>query len=186
MFSACSNHRKGDSVKTTERDFVLSQYLKELPPYADFVYTQEDSLLFGFTKGATDYDTSWTLLISKSDNVILCRYIQLLPYTVTGFDSYLDESTKLLYYDGFQFEIDKSRLDSLVSLSGLDKYVADDSIPYTGCPHCPRYTAYYKSKLIVNSKKDNRYLTQLDSIFQKEVINSLFDKKHNPPLRLQK
>lgn len=185
VITSCSNQREENFEEAIE-GIALKQYLNTIPAYASFVYMPDDSLLFGFSKGTVDYDTSWTLLVSKSKEGIRCRYNQLLPYVVTGFDNYLDESSKLLYYEGFSFEIEQKRWDSIVSLSGLDKYVAKDSIPYGGCPHCPRYTAYYGSKMIVNSKLDNEYLSGLDSLLYVEVVKKLFEKKSSPKIQLKK
>ncbi len=179
--ASCSNQSNIKEVNS-----ALKEYVKTIPPYASFINTPEDTLLLGFNKGTTNEDTSWTLLVSKSKDIIQCRYNQLLPYTVTGFNDYLDESTKLIYYEGFSFEIDSKQWYNIIGLLSLDKYMVKDSVPYTGCLHCPRYTAYYKSKIIVNSKQDNEYLVNLDSILHKELISKLLEKKRNPPIQLQK
>ncbi|HEX7904920.1 MAG TPA: hypothetical protein VF487_13670 [Chitinophagaceae bacterium] len=184
VFASCSNQGKETSSKNKENNLVLKQYFKTVPPYASLIYTPEDTLVFGFNKGSIDYDTSWTLLVSRSGNIIRGYYNQLLPYTVTGFNDYMDESTKLLYHEGFSFEINKSTWDSTINLSGLVNYNVKDSVRYRGCPHCPNYTAYYDSKIIINSKLDNYFVVKLDSLLRKQVINNLFEKKRNPPIKL--
>jgi hypothetical protein len=184
---SCSDQRnEAYSNNDKNNPTTLKQYVKTVPAYASFIYTPEDTLLLGFTKGSTDYDTSWTLLVSKSGGIIRAHYSQLLPYTVTGFNDYLDESTRLLYHEGFSFEITKSKWDSVINLSGLDAYNAKDSVRYGGCPHCPYYTVYYDSKIIINSKLDNHFLIGLDSLLHRQIINMLFEKKRNPPIKLKK
>jgi hypothetical protein len=186
VFASCSNQNKETYSKDNESNRALKQYFKTVPAYASFIYTAEDTLLFGFNKGSIDYDTSWTFLVSKSGNVIRGHYNQLLPYTVTGFNDYIDETTKLLYQEGFSFEINKNKWDSIINSSGLDTYNVKDTVRYSGCPHCPSYTAYYDSKIITNSKLDNDFLIRLDSLLHRQIINSLFEKKRNPPIKFQK
>ena len=186
VFASCSNQKKETYSKSNESNSALKGYFKTVPAYASFIYTAEDTLLFGFNKGSTDYDTSWVLLVSKSGNILRGSYNQLLPYTVTGFNDYLDESTKLLYHEGFSFEISKNKWDSIINLSSLDTYNVKDSVRYGGCPHCPSYTAYYNSKVITNSKPDNDFLIKLDSLLRKQIINNLFEKKRNPLIKFQK
>lgn len=183
---SCSNQEKKIERNNKIESIVLKKFLNAIPAYASFVYTADDSILFGFSKGTVNYDTSWTLLISKSNGSIHCRYNQLLPYTVTGFDDYLDESSKLLYYEGFSFEVEKQGWDSIIGVLGFDKYIVKDSIPYEGCPHCPRYTAYYGTNLIVNSKLDNEYLSRLDSLLRISIINKLFEKRNKPKAQFRK
>lgn len=113
-----------------------------------------DSLLFGFIKGAVESDTSWVLIVMKSDTTITARYNQILPFSVFGFDSYTDNFSKLLCYDGFTFEINKNEWSQIVHSSGIENYIAKDFLLYAGCLHCPRYSAYYNSKLIVSGKLD--------------------------------
>jgi hypothetical protein len=183
---SCSNQgNKTDSVDK-QVNGSLKKYLNNTPSYASYVFIPTDTLLFGFNKSCVNEDTSWTLMVSKSNQVIQCRYNQVLPYSATGFNDYLDTSKKLLYYEGFSFEIDELNWAGFVKLSGLTEYIPKDTIRYSGCPHCPSYTAYYNSQLIISGKQDNEYLCHLDSLLHKEILNSLFDKKLNPPIQFKK
>lgn len=184
LSASCSNDKDRDKEAAEKRSAFSQNYLERIPAYANTNIVKDSDLLFCFIKGAIDYDTSWTLLVNEFDNRIYGRYTQLLPSTVTGFDDYIDESSKLLYYDGFSFEIDRQRWDSIINLTGINSYTAQDSVLYTGCLHCPRYTAFYKSKLIINSKGDTKYLSELDSLLHSKVINEFFVKKSRP--RIQK
>lgn len=112
---------------------VLKKYLETISPYATFYNTSEDILLLGFSKDSVSEDTSWTLFVIKSKENIYCRYSQLLPYNVTGFNNFLDDSSKLIYYEGFNFEIDKNKWNIIVNLSEINKYLVKDSVRYTGC-----------------------------------------------------
>jgi hypothetical protein len=186
LCASCSNDkfRHSEIVKQGNED--LQNYLERVPAYASINIVKDSAILFWFSKGTIDYDTSWTLVVNEFDNRIQGRYTQLLPSTVTGFDNYIDESSKLLYYDGFSFEMDKQKWDSIIGLTRFDSYISKDSILYTGCLHCPRYTAFYKSKLIINSKGDKDYLSALDSILRYTVINEFFVKKSKTRIQYQK
>jgi len=160
--------------------FYINAFLDRLPVFAPVTLTANDSLLFGFIKGAIESDTSWNLMMIKSDTTITARYTQILPSFVSGFDGYIDDSSKLLYYDGFTFEINKNEWSQIIHSSGIENYIAKDSLLYTGCLHCPRYTAYYNSKLIISSKLDADFLFRLDGFLQREIIDELFEKKSKP------
>lgn len=172
--------------KIAESKIALNQFLNTVSPYGTIITTSEDTLVFGFSKSSVGDDTSWTLLISKSQGGLRCHFNQLLPYTITGFDGYLDDSSRLLYYEGFSFDLDGSKWEKFVNLSSIDTYVIQDNIHYTGCLHCPRYSAYYNSKLIVSSKRDTEFLISLDSLLHRIIIDYLFDKKRHPIMEFKK
>lgn len=183
--SFCTTDKDSGLKLTQNPNPSLQKYIEALAPYTSVVSDLEDSIVLGFSKGTTSNDTSWSLLITKKNGVNYCRYNQLLPYKVTGYQDYLDESTKLLYYEGFSFEMNSIKLDSLIALSKLDKFKPTDTIPYIGCAHCPKYMAYFNERFIVSGEKDYDYLRQVDSVVKIELINGLFEKKKNPPIQFQ-
>src|SRR5690349_8931475 len=130
--ASCSNQ-----INNNETNSVFKKYVKTVPPYAPFINTPEDTLLLGFNKGSTNDDTSWNLMVNKTNVGIQGRYNYILPYTITGFHDFLDDSTNLLYYEGFTFEIGMKKWNNIVSSAGLDKYLPKDTLAYTGCLHCP-------------------------------------------------
>lgn len=164
----------------------FKEYLKGNIRYRSLINDPEDSLVFGLCKSSVDNDTSWILLIKKTGDDMHAHYNQLLPFYISGFDEYLTDSTKLTYSESFDFIIKKKKWDSLINQSGLDRYVAKDTIRYTGCPHCPDYTVYYDSKLILNNKSDNTFLIQLDILLHQYFISWILEKKSNPPIKLDK
>jgi hypothetical protein len=171
--------------KTENNNFSLNKFLTVAGPYLPTINPPEDTLLLGFSKGSLNEDTSWTLLIYKSKEVIHCRFYFILPYNVSGFDNSLNDSSKLLYYEAFSFEIEKRQWKNIESGSGLESYFPKDSVAYEGCLHCPRYFAFYKSALIVNSKLDNPYLRKLDRFLNEPLVNGLFEMKRHRTIRLQ-
>src|SRR5687768_15333636 len=92
VLSNCTNS-KNDFKHTGEKNlFYINAFLDRLPVFAPVTLTANDSLLFGFIKGAIESDTSWNLMIIKSDTTITARYTQILPSFVSGFDGYIDDS----------------------------------------------------------------------------------------------
>jgi hypothetical protein len=181
VFFSCKNTvAEGEPVC----NFSLKKYLQEIPDYA-YTFGNEDSILFSFSKGTTNIDTSWVLFVVKKNNAINFHYNHILPYSVTGFNDYLDESKKLLCYEGFSFNVNEQFWEEVVDVSGIDKYFPQDTILYRGCFHCPEYRAYYNSKIIIGGQNDRVFLSMLDSLIHHKILSSVFDKKKNPPIKLQ-
>lgn len=153
---------------------------------SNYMQTHGDSLIFGFTKGTTDFDTSWTLLVSKFNNIIVGHINYLLPRRVTGFNDYIDESYALLHYNGFSFSTSYSNWDSLVTLSGIKNFSPTDTSSYYGCAHCPSYEVYYQSNIFVNSKGDRAFLAGLSRFFDEKLISTFFSKLNTPPILIDK
>lgn len=185
VVTSCSDTGKRNKLEINEKEPASNRFLGSLPAYS-YLKNPDDTLLFGFSKGTVDYDTSWVLLIYKSKGRIECNYRQLPPNTVTGFDDYLDSSMRLIYYEGFNFELTTQKWDSIIGLSNLEEYKIKDSVFYGGCLHCPRYSAYYKQKTFVNSQLDNDYLIKLDSLLKTELLDRVFEIKRHPKIQIQK
>src|SRR5688500_7871912 len=61
--SNCTNS-KNDFKLTSEKNLVyINAFLDHLPVFAPVTLTANDSLLFGFIKGAIESDTSWNLMM---------------------------------------------------------------------------------------------------------------------------
>ncbi len=171
------------STHSLESD-IKYRFLTSRSKYANT--HQADSLIFGFDKGTTDFDTSWTLLVSRSGNKVVGNLNYLLPRRVTGFNDFLDESCDLLHYNGFSFSISRSKWDSLIILSGIEDYSPKDTVDYFGCAHCPSYELYFQSNIIVNSKGDRNFLKVLSQFFEKELINPFFYKLSKPQILIER
>src|SRR6185436_18980215 len=101
VFVSCSNNNREISRSSNKDNAALKKYIKTVPAYVSFINTPQDSLLFGFNKGSTENDTSWTFLVTSVNGIIRGYYTQLLPFSVVDFNNSIDGSTNVLYHEGF-------------------------------------------------------------------------------------
>ncbi|PZR28662.1 MAG: hypothetical protein DI535_05865 [Citrobacter freundii] len=167
LFSCTDN----PTIKGNKNEIVevngLQVFLKNIPEYTSIFNSASDTLMFGFSKAATEFDTSWSLIVTKKDSDIKGRYSELIRERPS---LNLKDSISPTLYHGYIFDIDIKYWNNFVKKTGLVTYTSVDTSMYTGCFHCPRYLAYYNSKCIVSGKNDYSYLKNLDSLLRNDIL----------------
>lgn len=161
------------SCSTTENKEIKqvssqrNAYLDNLPPYFSAGFRQEDSLIFGYTKSTDEFDTSWVLLVSKTSQGIICKYTKLFPLG----NPYLtiEESIRNQRYEGRFMEIEESKWSQILGKLNIVNRTPKDSTYYTGCFHCPLYSAFYNSTIFYSGKLDKAFLAGIEGILIREL-----------------
>lgn len=165
FFLSCSIKKSKEIIQGSSQ---RNTFLYNLPPYISTGYRLEDSLIFGFNKSTDEYDTSWTVLIFKSSQGIVCKSTKLYP---VGKNTSLtiEESLKNLKYEGRYSEIDENRWAQILGKLNIVNRAPKDSTYYTGCFHCPRYSAFYNSTIFYSGQFDKAFLAGIDGILIREL-----------------
>jgi hypothetical protein len=142
-------------------------YLDNLPPYISAGFRQEDSLIFGYTKSTDEFDTSRVLLVSKTSQGIICKFTKLFPLG----NPYLtiEESLRNQRYEGRYMEIEESKWSQILAQLNIVNRTPKDSTYYTGCFHCPLYSAFYNSTIFYSGKSDRSFLAGIEEILIREL-----------------
>ncbi|HOZ70460.1 MAG TPA: hypothetical protein PLB49_09490 [Chitinophagaceae bacterium] len=143
-------------------------YLDNLPPYISAGFRQEDSLIFGYTKSTDEYDTSWTLLVSKSSRGIICKFTQLYPIGKSVFLT-IEEALRNQRFEGRYMELEETKWSQILAQLNIVNRTPKDSTYYTGCFHCSRYSAFYNSTIFYSGELDKEFLAGIEGIIIREL-----------------
>ena len=184
LILSCSNSKNDNHDKQVNKEKLPSNVLNLGADFSPFLDISKDSILFAFSKRIA-FDTSWILVLKKSkDNLYAC-YNQLIPSYHRDVHDYLDESSKLLYYEGLVFDLDNDKFKNIINSVGVDKFESKDTTATT-CTHCPYYTLYYNSQVYRSTRQSQDFLDSLGKYLKSNILNALLEKKRNPPTQLQK
>lgn len=165
VWLACSNSKNKEIEQTAD---LRNTYLESMPPYVSACFRQEDSLIFGYTKSAYEFDTSLTLLVSKSSRGIICHFTKLFPIgkstTLT-----IEEALRDQRFEGRYMELEDTKWLQILGKLNIVNRVPKDSAYYTGCFHCPLYSAYYNSGIFYSGKTDKAFLAGMEAILKREL-----------------
>lgn len=162
---ACAN-TKNKEIKLPAD--LRNIYLEDMPPYISACFRKEDSLIFGYTKSANEFDTSWTLLVSKSSRSIICKFTKLYPLGKST-SLTIEEALRNQRYEGRYIEIEETKWSQLLGKLNIVNRVPKDSTYYTGCIHCPLYSAYFNSGIFYSGQKDKAFLAGMEAILKREL-----------------
>jgi hypothetical protein len=143
-------------------------YLEDMPPYVSACFRQEDSLIFGYTKSTDEYDTSWTLLVSKSNRGVICKFTQLYPIGKSVFLT-IEEALRNQRFEGRYMELEETKWSQILAQLNIVNRSPIDSTYYTGCFHCPLYSAFYNSTIFYSGESDRSFLAGIEGILRSEL-----------------
>lgn len=175
---SCSNHTERRDTIAKRSEVLTGNVLSLGTAFSPFIDKSKDSIVFVFSKRAS-FDTSWILVLKKAGSEIYACYNQIMPSYHRGVHDYLDETNKLLAYEGLVFRIDTTKLNNIISDLGLKKkhFEDGDSI---GCVDCTYYTLYYGERIFRSTRQSQKFLDSVGKSLKFNILNPLLVKSRSP------
>ncbi|MBX2925916.1 MAG: hypothetical protein KF746_27215 [Chitinophagaceae bacterium] len=177
----CTNNKKDteNNEKSISRDSIavnnqMNWFVRKFSlPYNNSLITDSNSLLFYRTG---HFDTSFLINIKKQDSLFFCTYYETLPTNHRRVDDYLDETSKLICFDGYSFQINDSIWHKLVKEITPEMMQRDSSINDVACADCKLYFLSYNFTMRGSNNRE-RFQKFADFI-QGELIMPFRKKRH--------
>ncbi|MBX3257338.1 MAG: hypothetical protein KF862_24650 [Chitinophagaceae bacterium] len=182
--SSCKNDKGPENIKTTGNEELLQMdwFIRKFSlPYDRNLVVDSNTLIFYKSKY---FDTSYLINIQKRDTAIYGVYYEVLPEYHKSVDHYLDQNMKLIYFQGYSFQISDSSWN-LITSEISPAMTANDSTHKNNeaCYDCPHYFLSYAFKT-GSSSNLNRTSFDTYALFLKEhLLNQLKSKR--PALGMQ-
>jgi hypothetical protein len=81
----------------------------------------------------------------------------------------IEEALRNQRYEGRYIEIEETKWSQLLGKLNIVNRVPKDSTYYTGCIHCPLYSAYFNSGIFYSGQKDKAFLAGMEAILKREL-----------------
>lgn len=162
-----------DTLKRGDYDFPIKKFSL---PYSTPIELDTNSLIFMKEKS---FDTSYLLHIHKHGSTVQGVCYIVLPSFHRDLEDYYDEKNKLLFFDGFSFNLNINQWERLREKT-IDAIVhMSDSIrSISTCLHCPSYSLYFnKQKRETGNSKLQENFRDYDTFILDTIIYPILAKR---------
>jgi hypothetical protein len=148
-------------------------------PYDDSIGVKNNNLIFYYSK---NFDTSYLVHLQKNDSIINGVYYEILPAFHRSDADYTDKKSKLLFFNGYSFEIDSNKWSMIIN-KARNKLLSEQYIPpqNEACLDCASYFILNDYKMN-GDNNGNRHLFAEYAKFLKDSLLNGFIAKRQPKL----
>lgn len=178
---SCRNEKGQKDTQTIQNDkpIEMDWFIRKFGlPYDKNLIADSNTLILYKSK---NFDTSFLIHLQRRDTVTYGVYYEILPEYHKSADHYLDQKTKLIYFEGYSFQIGDSSWRRIISTIPPKIIINNTSQKNNeACFDCPHYFVAYNfirsSSNNINRKSFDEYVLFL----KKYLLEQLKEKRHLP------